>query len=54
MLVQYQTKRRGYEICLKSFQKSLPTKKKKFENVLPTEKEKICEWKLKMGQENET
>ena len=50
----HKTKRKGYEICLKSFQKSLPSKKKKFENVLPTEKENSENRKLKIGQENKT
>ena len=47
----HETKKRDFEFCLKSFQKSLPTKKKKVWKVLSAAEKKSASWSEKVSQE---
>ena len=49
----HETKKRDFEFCLKSFQKSLPTKKKKVWKVSSAAEKKSASWSEKVSQENE-
>ena len=49
----HETKKRGFEFCLKNFQKSLPTKKKKVWKVSSAAEKKSASWSEKVSQENE-
>ena len=49
----HETKRRGFEFCLKISSESLPTKKKKVWKVSSAAEKKFASWSEKVSQENE-
>ena len=49
----HETKKRGFEFCLKISSESLPTKKKKVWKVSSAAEKKSVNWSKKVSQENE-